>query len=260
MSRKAISKKTRFEVFKRDAFRCQYCGEAAPDVVLHIDHIKPVKEGGDNDLTNLITSCSNCNLGKSARELDDKSVVHKQKKQLDELNERRQQLEMMMEWRRGLLDIDEEKFSYAKDQFCEAACCGITEAGANSFRKILKKFPYDLVLESIDAAVSQYLVPASNGDFTEGSKVKAFEMIGRICAVKKRQRENPGLADVYYAKGILKNRFYWWQPSTLASVARDMENIVRKGGSPEVAKRIAKEAENYQELYELLNAWEREIE
>ena len=44
--RKPISKKLRFEVFKRDSFTCQYCGKSAPDVVLHIDHIKPVKEGG----------------------------------------------------------------------------------------------------------------------------------------------------------------------------------------------------------------------
>ena len=36
--RKSISKKARFEVFKRDSFTCQYCGRTAPDVVLHLDH------------------------------------------------------------------------------------------------------------------------------------------------------------------------------------------------------------------------------
>ena len=40
--RKGISKKTRFDVFKRDSFTCQYCGKSAPDVVLQVDHINPV--------------------------------------------------------------------------------------------------------------------------------------------------------------------------------------------------------------------------
>lgn len=47
--RKAISKKIRFEVFKRDSFTCQYCGEKAPDVILHVDHIDPVAKGGGKD-------------------------------------------------------------------------------------------------------------------------------------------------------------------------------------------------------------------
>jgi 5-methylcytosine-specific restriction endonuclease McrA len=40
--RKSISKKIRFEVFKRDSFTCQYCGSKSPDVTLVIDHIMPV--------------------------------------------------------------------------------------------------------------------------------------------------------------------------------------------------------------------------
>lgn len=63
--RKAISTRTRFEVFKRDGFKCLYCGRTPPDVLLHVDHIIPVCEGGDNSRDNLATSCDKCNLGKS---------------------------------------------------------------------------------------------------------------------------------------------------------------------------------------------------
>lgn len=63
--RKALSKKTRFEVFKRDSFTCQYCGKQPPDVNLQVDHINPVANGGNNDSMNLITSCVDCNQGKS---------------------------------------------------------------------------------------------------------------------------------------------------------------------------------------------------
>lgn len=46
--RTSIKKKIRFEVFKRDKFTCQYCGRKAPDIVLEVDHIHPVAEGGAN--------------------------------------------------------------------------------------------------------------------------------------------------------------------------------------------------------------------
>jgi len=49
--RKAIPKKTRFEVFKRDSFTCQHCGRKAPDVVLQVDHLKPVSKGGKGSRT-----------------------------------------------------------------------------------------------------------------------------------------------------------------------------------------------------------------
>lgn len=66
MSRKPVSKKLRFEVFKRDGFACQYCGASPPDVELELDHIIPVAEGGLNIEANLITACFECNRGKSS--------------------------------------------------------------------------------------------------------------------------------------------------------------------------------------------------
>ena len=67
--RKALSTKSRFEIFKRDEFTCQYCGAHPPEVVLEVDHIIPVADGGANDETNLTTACFDCNRGKSARSL-----------------------------------------------------------------------------------------------------------------------------------------------------------------------------------------------
>jgi hypothetical protein len=65
--RKPLTKRVRFEVFKRDHFTCAYCGAHPPAAILHVDHIHPVSKGGTNDLDNLVTSCSDCNLGKSNR-------------------------------------------------------------------------------------------------------------------------------------------------------------------------------------------------
>ncbi len=68
-TRKPISKKARFDIFKRDGFVCQYCGATPPSVILHVDHIHPVAMGGKDDQDNLITACESCNLGKSATPL-----------------------------------------------------------------------------------------------------------------------------------------------------------------------------------------------
>lgn len=75
--RKSLSKKIRFEVFKRDNFTCRYCGKSAPDVVLEVDHIIPVSKGGTDDICNLATSCLDCNRGKGAKKLSDNSTVKK---------------------------------------------------------------------------------------------------------------------------------------------------------------------------------------
>lgn len=62
--RKALSKKARFEVFKRDEFSCQYCGRRPPEIVLEVDHIVAVANGGGDDDHNLLTACFDCNRGK----------------------------------------------------------------------------------------------------------------------------------------------------------------------------------------------------
>jgi len=67
--RVAISKKIRFEIFKRDNFKCQYCGGSPPKVILEVDHIIPVVKGGKNVKHNLLTACFDCNRGKGKHEL-----------------------------------------------------------------------------------------------------------------------------------------------------------------------------------------------
>jgi len=71
---RSISKRLRFEVFKRDDFTCQYCGAQPPKVVLEVDHMHPVAEGGTGDAENLITSCDKCNRGKGKKLLGDRIV------------------------------------------------------------------------------------------------------------------------------------------------------------------------------------------
>ncbi len=63
-----VSDKLRYQVLKRDNFKCCACGASPaknPSVELHIDHIIPYSKGGEATLDNLQTLCSKCNIGKS---------------------------------------------------------------------------------------------------------------------------------------------------------------------------------------------------
>ncbi|MFA5047666.1 MAG: HNH endonuclease [Patescibacteria group bacterium] len=66
--RKGINLKLRYQILKRDDFKCVLCGNSAKDDLLMIDHIIPVVKGGTNNLNNLRTLCRQCNLGKMIAE------------------------------------------------------------------------------------------------------------------------------------------------------------------------------------------------
>jgi 5-methylcytosine-specific restriction endonuclease McrA len=55
---------TRFNVFLRDDFRCQYCGETKE---LTFDHVIPRSRGGRTTWENIVTACARCNLVKGGR-------------------------------------------------------------------------------------------------------------------------------------------------------------------------------------------------
>lgn len=178
--RKPIPKSVRFEVFKRDKFTCQYCGESAPNVILEVDHITPVAKGGDNEIMNLITSCRDCNRGKTDKKLDDNTAVMVQKKQLDVIQERREQLEMMLQWRQALSEEIEIEVDAIDVYFQDNTRWGFSEAGRNDVRKLIKRFGFAEVYDACEIAIDRYY----HG--TESSWNNAFEKIGGICYNRRK--------------------------------------------------------------------------
>lgn len=148
MARKAISKKIRFEVFKRDNFTCQYCGATPPQVILHVDHIVAVARGGENDMDNYATSCESCNQGKAANSLT--SVPQSLKSKAADISEREEQL-------RGYHAVIEAKRNRIEDESWDVAEIlepGSIENGFNrrnliSIRSFVEKLG---VFETMDAA------------------------------------------------------------------------------------------------------------
>lgn len=63
--RRIMTDSLRYDVMRRDNFRCQLCGATQADgYMLHVDHIIPVSKGGKTEMNNLRTLCERCNMGK----------------------------------------------------------------------------------------------------------------------------------------------------------------------------------------------------
>lgn len=237
--RKKLGKKIRFEVFKRDSFTCQYCGQSAPQVILEVDHIIPVSKGGDNELTNLITSCRDCNRGKSNIELSDDTVVVKQQKELEDLQERKNQLEMMVEWRKGLKELDQTTVDIFCDEFLNLTGFEVNDVGQSKVRKWIKKYSMATLFEALDKSYNQY-------DEIE----KVFEMVPRIAYYidNPDKRVNP---ELFYIKGILKNRLTYFDERKAIIWLVEAEKYCEIYDLREMAK----EVKNWTEFRETIQFW-----
>lgn len=248
--RKNIPNKLRFEVFKRDSFTCQYCGQSAPNVVLEVDHLLPVSKGGDNDILNLITSCWTCNNGKSNILLTDNTMLEKQKAQLDELNEKRLQLEMMIEWRESLNNLDDDIAQKIADYFGGQANCDVNETGLKKIKQWTKKFTYQQILEAVELSVNQYVKKGTNDETN-----KAFDMVPRICAAKKRQTETgEDLSHLYYIRGILRNRVYCNDQVAIQLLKEANELCIAESELKEIALTSANWTEWRETMQELISS------
>lgn len=244
--RKAISKKIRFEIFKRDNFTCQYCGRMAPDVVLEVDHINPVANGGDNDIMNLVTACFDCNRGKGKKKLSQNDEIKKQQEQLKELNKKREQLQMMLEWKKELMNYEAEQLQELEDQFEMSTGLTLTNSGKEKAKKWIKQYGLLEVLECLNISVEQYFDPDN-----ESTKEKTFNYIPRIASVRKKQKANPMIGKKNYIRAILRNRIAYVNEKYLMQMLDEMETEE----DFDDVKYIATTCKHWTEFRETFNEW-----
>lgn len=242
--RKAISKTIRFEVFKRDRFTCQYCGAKAPDVVLQVDHIHPVADDGPHDILNFATACFDCNNGKGARKLDDRSAVERQRVQIEELQERREQLEMMLAWR--------DQAEAAKVDVVEEVCQRVgargggfvpNESGKTSIRQWLRRFTLPELLRALDDSFDHYMKFDGN-EPNDAAWELAFKKIPAIASLNQQAIAKPHINRLAYIQGIARKRFGTPRMNYVGALEEQME-----AGCPlDVLERSAKTAADWDAL------------
>jgi hypothetical protein len=249
--REPIGKKLRFEVFKRDSFTCQYCGARAPDVLLHADHIKPVADGGKTDVLNLITACQSCNAGKGARLLSDSQVVDKQTDQLAALEERRQQLEMMMQWRDELQNLGDQAIDMISARIGERAHFAPNESGRADIKRWLKKYTPAELMRAIDESYDTYLVLDKDQHATSESWNKAFSKIPAVAAVLAQEADKPYLRRILFIQAIIRKRSRAYRYDCVDF----LEHLVLEGYDIDELERRSKKLRSIEEFEKPLDDW-----
>lgn len=252
--RKAISKTVRFEVFKRDRFTCQYCGEKAPDVVLHVDHILAVANGGTNDILNLVTSCAGCNGGKGARRLDDRSAVERQRVMIEEAAERREQIQMMLQWR----DQEEAaRVSVLNEIAVRMHSRGgfyPNDNGRTDVRRWLKRFELSEILKALDDSFDAYMKWDGDEPIPAAWNM-AFAKIPAFISMNRQAADKPYIAKLAYIQGIIRNRLN----DRYGKYLEDLELFHLRARIPlDVMERAAKQANDWLHFADLLVEWRDE--
>lgn len=154
MQRIALTKKQRFNVFKRDSFCCQYCGSTPPSVVLEVDHIYPVSLGGKNSIENLITACFDCNRGKGAGLLTTLPDSITSKSEL--MAEKIEQLKAFERLIKAKKKIEERGINEVESAFqIYFSNLLFSNKFRESIRVFLQKLPSNIVVESMHRACSK---------------------------------------------------------------------------------------------------------
>lgn len=179
MERVQLTKKQRFNVFKRDSFTCQYCGSTPPKVVLEVDHINPVSRGGKNSVDNLITACFDCNRGKAAGLLSE--IPQSLKDRAEEIKEREAQI-------KGYNAILSAKATRITNDAWDVAAAiegkdwidSVNKASLQSIKTFLTRLPTQEVIDAAEIANSKNFY----------SDKKRFSYFCGICWHKVREFEN----------------------------------------------------------------------
>ena len=61
MKRKQTPRFSRYNLYLRDMFTCQYCYTQLPTAKLTMDHVLPISKGGKTNWENIVTACNPCN-------------------------------------------------------------------------------------------------------------------------------------------------------------------------------------------------------
>jgi hypothetical protein len=201
--RKSLSKRTRFEIFKRDSFRCVYCGVTPMQRDLRVDHVIAVANGGTDDPPNLVTTCDPCNAGKSSVPLERKKFAPVQ-------------LTEAMEDRAELVRVYLENVKRHDEAITEAAVAvqevwgrhigGMSNDMFSRMKKLVREWPIEKLHEAIEITGRRVGTPGAayrSRDAVEQSKY--------FSGVLRRWREE-GTADASPSESVesddaLRGRF-----------------------------------------------------
>lgn len=201
-----VYKRIKFEVFEKDSFRCQYCNAVAPNVTLHLHRLQEVQKNENwLDPAFLTTSCEDCKDKINTK--DSSKGNSNDYLPLNELEERLEQLKMLIHWRKGMLKIKKRQLASLVD-FWQELVPGIylNDEHKRTLLLCMNKYSRDEIKETMQIAVQEVIVFHRDGSIDQNTLKIAFEKIPEICLRKTKIRKNREMEDLYHIHDILKQR------------------------------------------------------
>lgn len=150
---------------------------------------------------------------------------------------------MMLEWKQGLLKLKESEVESIAEYWQKVTNYSLTESGKRILASWLKKYSVQQVLDAMEKSTVQYLrFDIGKAQYTIESVTESFEKIPRIIVADKIYQQKPWLQEIFYIRGILKNRLRYvneWKARDLMERARELD------ASMESLKEFAKEVPNW---------------
>jgi hypothetical protein len=119
----------------------------------------------------------------------------------------------MLEWQKELTGLDAHVVDRIAEHWCDLAnWYGISDSGKRDLKRLIRKYGEQAVIEAMQLAVETYFkYSEEEGESspTEESTELGFSKIGGICRVREASKEKPYLVDLFYVRGIIRNRLTW---------------------------------------------------
>jgi len=77
LRRKRQPRFSRYNIYLRDRFTCQYCSKQFKEKQLTFDHVLPISKGGKTSWDNIVTACHPCNSKKGNKIIKPKTVPYR---------------------------------------------------------------------------------------------------------------------------------------------------------------------------------------
>lgn len=157
---------------------------------------------------NLVTSCEPCNQGKGAVKLTDDSAVQKRRAQAEDLQGRREQIEMMAEWQNGLIDLDAQAVATAAAYFERLTSYSFNDDGLADLRTWVVSHGLERVMSEMRRLAAKCL-RVEDGKVTKESVEFTARAIHNTFKYADLRAKDPVLSDLLYLRGIIRNRYPW---------------------------------------------------
>jgi hypothetical protein len=128
----------------------------------------------------------------------------------------------------------------------------LTAHGKDGVRKLIKQFGVDLVLRAMREAVDSYCERDEKGEYTKESIDHAYSKLRGVARVLRDSAERPYLKQLFYIRGILRNRLNYVDDRLVISL---MEECAQLNVDLDDLERIAKTTRNWSSFRSVLDRY-----